>query len=225
MIATDAAADAFAVISSVAVPDAFAAVEDAYETAMIAEVGALCRHIPHRDLCIQLDLCNEMCIWDGQKTEAVPYGDEPQERILGRMQRLCTAVPDDVELELHLCYGDFGARHFVEPRDAGKMVDFADAMTKAISHPLAYIHVPVPMSRTDDAFHRPLKELSLAAGTKLFLGLVHAADGVEGARNRIAAASPYAPPFGIATECGMARARSEQTVRKLLQIHADVLAG
>jgi hypothetical protein len=33
------------------------------------------------------------------------------------------------------------------------------------------------------------------------------------------------PKFGIATECGMARARSEETVRKLLKIHADVLAG
>jgi hypothetical protein len=33
------------------------------------------------------------------------------------------------------------------------------------------------------------------------------------------------PEFGIATECGMARARSERTVRKLLQIHADVLTG
>ena len=40
------------------------------------------------------------------------------------------------------------------------------------------------------------------------------------------AARRYAPAsFGIATECGMARARSEATVRALLQIHADVLAG
>ena len=56
----------FAVVSSVVVADALAPVEAAYERAMTAEVAAICRHIPHRDLCIQWDLCNEMIIWDGQ---------------------------------------------------------------------------------------------------------------------------------------------------------------
>jgi len=216
----------FAVVSSVAMPNALAAVEAAYERAMIAEVAALCRHIPHGDLCIQWDLCNEMCVWDGQTSEAVPYADEPHDKILGRMQRLCAGIPADVDLGLHLCYGDFGARHFVEPRDAARMVDFANALSGTIAHPLAYIHLPVPMSRSDDAFHRPLAELKLNPATRLYLGVVHAGDGTEGAKARIAAARRYAPrAFGIATECGMARARSEATVRALLQIHADVLNG
>jgi hypothetical protein len=55
--------------------------------------------------------------------------------------------------------------------------------------------------------------------------VVHAKDGVVGANARIAAARRYVPTFGIATECGMARARSEDTVRALLQIHADVCGG
>ena len=46
-----------------------------------------------------------------------------------------------------------------------------------------------------------------------------------GTRARLAAAQRYAPKFGIATECGMARARSEDTVRALLKIHADICAG
>ncbi|HTZ02749.1 MAG TPA: hypothetical protein VMC05_10485, partial [Xanthobacteraceae bacterium] len=50
----------FAVVSSVAVPAASDAIEAAYEKAMMAEVAALARHIPHRDLCIQWDVCNEM---------------------------------------------------------------------------------------------------------------------------------------------------------------------
>jgi hypothetical protein len=215
----------FAVVSSVVVADALPAVEAAYERTMIAEVGALCRHIPHRDLCIQWDLCNEMIIWDGQKTGAIPHADEPREKLLDRMQRLCAGIPDDVEIGLHLCYGDFAGRHFVEPQDAAKMVEFANALAKTIEHRLAYIHMPVPVERSDDAFHRPLRDLELAAGTALFLGLVHASDGVEGARARIATASRYAPKFGIATECGMARARSEEMVRTLLQIHADLCAG
>ena len=210
----------FAVVSSVVVPEALAAVEAAYEKAMIAEVAALCRHIPHRDLCIQWDVCNEMVIWDGQKTDAVPIPDEPREAILARMQRLCAAIPDDVELGLHLCYGDFAGKHFIEPKDAAAMVDFANALSRTIPHRLAYIHMPVPVDRSDDAFHRPFRDLKLNAGTALFLGVVHAKDGAEGTKARIAAARRYAPDFGIATECGMARARSEEIVRSLLKIHA-----
>ena len=215
----------FAVVSSVVVADALPAVEAAYERAMIAEIAALCRHIPHHDLCLQWDLCNEMIIWDGQKTDAVPHPDQPREEILARMQRLCRGVPDDVQLGLHLCYGDFAGKHFVEPKDATKMVDFANALTGAIEHKLAYVHMPVPIDRSDDAFHRPLASLRLGEGTELFLGLVHVRDGVDGAGKRMAAARRYAPEFGIATECGMARARSEETVRALLKIHADLCAG
>jgi methionine synthase II (cobalamin-independent) len=215
----------FAVVSSVVVADALPAVEAAYERAMIAEVAAIYRHIPHQDLCIQWDLCNEMIIWDGQQTDAVPYADTSRESLLARLRRLCARIPPDTELGLHLCYGDFAGRHFVEPRDAGKMVDFANALAKTITHKLAYIHMPVPLERDDDAFHRPFADLDLPAGTELYLGVVHIKDGVEGARRRIAAARRHAPNFGIATECGMARARSEDIVRKLLQIHADVCAG
>jgi methionine synthase II (cobalamin-independent) len=207
-------------VSSVVVPEALAAVEAAYEKAMIAEVAALCRHIPHRDLCIQWDLCNEMVVWDGQQTDAVPFADEPRDKILARMQRLCAAIPGDVELGLHLCYGDFAGKHFIEPKDAAAMVDFANALSRAIAHKLAYIHMPVPVERSDDAFHRPFRDLKLDAGTALFLGVVHAKDGAEGTKVRIAAARRYAPDFGIATECGMARARSEEIVRSLLKIHA-----
>jgi methionine synthase II (cobalamin-independent) len=70
-----------------------------------------------------------------------------------------------------------------------------------------------------------LSGLKLLDGTELYLGVVHAKDGVEGTKARIAAAHRYVPEFGIATECGMARARSEETVRTLLKIHAQVCAG
>src|SRR5215510_1811080 len=212
----------FAVVSSVVVADALAPVEAAYERAMLAEVAALCRHIPNRDLCLQWDLCNEMVIWDGQQTGAVPYPEVPRAALLARLARICSAVPDDVELGLHLCYGDFAGQHFVEPKDASAMVDFANALVRTIAHKLAYIHMPVPIERIDDAFHRPFGELALASGTELYLGVVHAKDGVAGTRARIAAASRYVPRFGIATECGMARARTEATVRSLLDVHAKV---
>ena len=215
----------FAVVSSVASGEAWRAVEAGYERAMIAEVAALCRHVPHRDLCIQWDLCNEMIIWDGQPTGGAPHADEPREHLLERLQRLCADIPAEVELGLHLCYGDFGGRHFVEPVDAGKMVEFANALCRTIPHALAYIHMPVPVERSDDAFFRPFDDLKLTLGTELYLGVVHAPDGVDGMRARIAAARRHVAGFGIATECGMARARSEETVRTLLALHADICAG
>jgi hypothetical protein len=215
----------YAVVSSVVVRDALPAVEAAYERAMLAEVAALCRHVPHHDLCIQWDVCNEMVIWDGQQTDAVPVPHEPRAALLARLARLCAGVPADVELGLHLCYGDFGARHFVEPKDASAMVEFANALVEASAHPLAYIHLPVPIDRSDDAFHRPLRDLRLAPETELYLGVVHARDGVAGTRARIDVARRYVPSFGIATECGMARARTEATVRSLLSIHAEVCGG
>jgi methionine synthase II (cobalamin-independent) len=133
-------------------------------------------------------------------------------------------VPDDVELGLHLCYGDFDGKHFVEPKDASAMVEFANALAKASPHRLGYVHMPVPRERDDDAFHVPFRNLTLGEGTELYLGVVSAHDGVEGTRRRITAASRHAPPFGIATECGMARARTRETVRKLLDIHTQICA-
>jgi hypothetical protein len=104
-------------------------------------------------------------------------------------------------------------------------VDFANTLTNAIAHKLAYIHMPVPVERADDAFYQPFGDLKLDDSTELYLGLVHAKDGVDGTKARIAAARRHAPKFGIATECGMARARSEETVRGLLKIHADICAS
>ena len=131
------------------------------------------------------------------------------------------AVPHDVELGIHLCYGDFEAKHFIEPRDAGKMVELANALAKTIDHPLAFIHMPVPVERNDDGFFKPFENMQLDGKTEVYLGLVHAKDGAEGTRKRIATASKYVPRFGIACECGIARARRPELVRSLLAIHAE----
>ena len=55
------------------------------------------------------------------------------------------------------------------------------------------------------------------------LGLVHYTDGVEGGRRRIAAAERHLSDFGIATECGFGRRPSHQDVRRLIQLHAEIL--
>jgi hypothetical protein len=98
----------------------------------------------------------------------------------------------------------------------------ANALANAIDRPITYIHMPVPANRADDAYFQPLSALHLSSGTELYLGVVHAADGIEGTNKRIVAASKYASDFGVATECGIARCRTPELVRVLFAIHAAV---
>jgi hypothetical protein len=81
--------------------------------------------------------------------------------------------------------------------------------------------MPVPVERSDDAYFEPLRDLKLAPATRLFLGLVHDADGAAGTGKRIAVAARHAPDFGIATECGFGR-RPPHTIPNLLEVHAQV---
>jgi hypothetical protein len=213
----------FAVINPFCTPADAPAIEPAYEAAMLREVDSLCRAIPHQDLCIQWDICIEMVMWDGRASFIRnPFSDLRSE-IEARMKRLAAAVPRDVELGFHLCYGDWEAKHFIEPADAGKLAEFANLLADSISRPITYVHMPVPLERSDDAYFEPLRKLKLSPGTDLFLGLVHG-DGVEATRKRIETAAKYVADFGIATECGMARCRTPEIVRSLFAIHAAASA-
>ncbi len=212
----------FAVIFGQFTPAAAPIAESAYAAAMIREVQRICDAIPHRDLCIQWDVCFEMVIWDGSNPFwRWPLAGEVKQEILDRLTKLSAAVPDDVELGFHLCYGDLDAQHFFNPVDAAAMVELANAVSGKVARPIAYFHMPVPIDRTDDDFFRPLDGLNLHPETEIFLGLVHAQDGVEGVERRRNAASRHLKRFGIATECGMARARTPELVERLLQIHAS----
>jgi hypothetical protein len=51
--------------------------------------------------------------------------------------------------------------------------------------------------------------------------VVHAADGKDGTDKRIAAAARHISGFGIACECGIARARRPNLVATILSIHAQ----
>ena len=195
-------------------------IEQAYEKAMAREIEAICRHIPHKDLCIQWDVCHDMILWDGQPQDQFPLVNASREEITNRFARICVPVPDAVELGFHLCYGDFGGKHFFDPVTARHLVDIANAIARNVKHKIAYIHLPVPAPRVTDDFFAPMRDFKLAPTTEIYLGLIHAKDGVEGAKQRITLAHKYVPVFGIATECGFARARKPDLVRELLGIHA-----
>ena len=210
----------YAILSCFILPESIAAVEPAYEQAMIREVEKICASIPHDDLAIQWDVCMEMIMWDGRTPFFPPFPG--MEKVLAeKFERLCAPLPAAVELGFHLCYGDMDAKHFIEPENTGKAVGLANLLMKSAGHQVNWIHMPVPVDRDDDAYFEPLKDLHLNEETDLFLGLVHAGDGAEGTKRRMATAGKFVKDFGIATECGIARLRTPELVRQLLQVHAD----
>jgi hypothetical protein len=195
-----------------------AIVEPIYREVLLREMEAICAAIPHRDLAIQWDVSTEMGQWEGVRHA---YFSDVKSGVIERLALHCNRVPRDVELGVHLCYGSYGGRHWKEPESTANMVEAHNRLVEKLERPLSYIHMPVPVERSDDAYFAPLAGLKLAPGTKLFLGLVHDSDGVEGTRKRIAAASRHARDFGIAAECGFGR-RPPETIPSLLRVHAEV---
>lgn len=212
-----------AVVSSFFSGDDRAAIEPVYEAAVLRELDEILSGIPHEDLSIQWDVASEMGIIEraagyGKVMDAWWPGD-PFDGLVARLAALVDAVPEGVEAGVHLCYGDAGEKHFVEPADAGNLVRYANAVIAASSRPLTWLHLPVPIERDDEAYFAALADLTPVA--ELYLGLVHREDGAEGARRRIAAASPFAADFGVATECGIGRAPAG-TTEDILRAHAEV---
>ncbi len=217
-----------AVISSFFSGDDRAAIEPVYTAAILRELDEILAAVPHDDLAIQWDVASEMGIIEraagyGTVMEAWWPGD-PFDGLVSRLAALIDAVPTDVEVGVHLCYGDAAEKHFFEPADAGALVRYANAVAAAAVRPVTWLHLPVPIEHDDDAYFAPLDALALAEGTELYLGLVHREDGAEGANRRIAAASAHVSEFGVATECGIGRAPAGST-EGILRTHAEVAAG
>ncbi len=195
-----------------------AAVEPAYERAMLAEVDAIARAVPRDRLAIQWDVAVEVALLEGLRE---PHFADVENGIVERLVRLGEAVPADAELGFHLCYGDAAHRHFKEPEDLGKLVRVANAVAAGLARRLDWIHVPVPRNRDDITYFAPLAGLRLPPTARLFLGLVHRTDGVDGAHRRIRAARAFVRDFGVGTECGLGR-RPPVTIPELLALHAEI---
>jgi len=208
-----------AVMWAFIVADQFRSVWPVYEQAMTEEIAEIVRTIPHPDLAIQMDVAAEVVALETRE----PARNLSVDELVEAIARVSNLVPTGVELGIHLCYGDPGGKHVVQPKDLGFSVDLANRLIAAINRPLGWIHMPVPIDRNDDAYFVPLKNLGLKPGTELYLGLVHFRDGLEGAKRRIAVAERIAPQnFGIAFECGLGRRPPEEPIRPFLELHREI---
>jgi hypothetical protein len=219
------------VIGSFFVAEDRAAVEPAYERALLGELDRILSAVPHDQLAIQWDTALEFGFLERVEIRgnriAAWFGEEHGEVLAGvveRAARQAAAVPADVEVGYHLCYGDVEEHHFVEPADAAMLAEVLTGIFAESPRAITWVHLPVPIERDDAAYFAPLATVEWPEGTEIYLGLLHHEDGVAGALRRAERASEIVPAFGVATECGFGRGPSERTA-SLLDLHAEVSAA
>lgn len=209
----------FGVIGVFMTPRAVAALENAYTEAMLREMAAICDHIPHEDLAFQWDVCREMSEWDAGGNADGMLGDDGHAGIVARMKRLSDPIPLGVRHGYHFCYGNFDGGDVELPRDPKAMISLYHALCEAVERPIDWVHMPVP-GHAGEAFFADFSELHLRPETELFVGVVHDAEETAALRERVLLAQRHVPSFGVAARCGIARGRSSEAVRSLLDAHA-----
>jgi hypothetical protein len=199
-------------------PSSLAEYLPVYERSLLIALRRIVDAIPHPDLSIQWDVCQEVLVFE----QFFPHRPASYKAdIFAELARLGDAVPADVECGYHLCYGSPRDAHVVMPKDTAILVEISNGLIDRLRRPLDFLHLPVPQDRTDSAYYAPLRDLHLPAGTTLYLGLIHH-DDAAGDQARIAAASAVVSSFGVATECGWGRGDPEK-IPDLLTAHRHAM--
>lgn len=172
-----------------------------YERALKNALANIVAAIPAQDLTIQWDVCEEVLAFEGYFKDRPPHY---KRQIFDMLGRLGDAVPLDVELGYHLCYGSPKDEHLVQPKDAAILVEMMEGMVAATSRRVDFLHIPVPKDRTDDTYYAPLQSWKRPADLTLYLGLLHHDDDA-GDRARMAVARRFVDDFGLSAECGWGR--------------------
>jgi hypothetical protein len=199
-------------------PSSLAAYLPVYERSLLKALRQIVDAIPRQDLSIQWDVCQEVLVFEHYFAHRP---DTYKADIFAELARLGDAVPPDVELGYHLCYGSPRDAHLVMPKDTGILVEIGNGLIDGLKRRLDFLHLPVPQDRTDAAYYAPLRDLRSPANTTLYLGLIHH-DDHDGDQARIASASAVVPSFGVASECGWGRSDPER-VPDLLAAHRHAM--
>jgi hypothetical protein len=173
----------------------------AYEDAVRRDLSTIFVRIPADELAIQIDVCTELRDIQG----ALPHSpDRPTKfkETIDAVARLASMVPEPALLGLHWCYGTLGGWPMVRIEDLDLCTRLTNAAIEAISRRVDYVHLPV-LPDAGDSYFSPARNLRLANGTHVYLGLIHHVDGMEGFRKRMAIARRHLKKeFGVASDCG-----------------------
>jgi hypothetical protein len=168
------------------------------ETAVAAEIGKIVELIPAKDLAIQWDCSTE--VQDAYGAIAALPREDAIERNTRQFRHLSAALPADVALGYHFCFGTLGGWPRFRPDDLGATVKLANAIVEASGRRVDWIHIPL-LDRTDDTFFAPLTRLE-PRGARVYLGAIH---NMATFAQRVATARKYLPEFGLAAYCGLGR--------------------
>ena len=186
-----------------------------YERSLLRALDEIVAAIPHRELSIQWDICQEVLVFENY------FPSRPADyrtRIFALLERMGAAVPGEVELGYHLCYGSPADQHLVMPKDAAILTEIARAILERARRPVDFLHLPVPRERDDAGYFAPLRDLRLPAATRLYLGLIHHGDADGDRRRMDTARAAVGGGFGVATECGWGRGEPTR-LEGLLESH------
>jgi hypothetical protein len=204
-------------------PEDLPAIGASYEQALFADLAKALANMPHDRVAVQWDIAMEFGLLEG----AMGMPRVPVEQIATGIVRAVDQVPADVPVGLHLCYGDYGHKHFVEPESLQMQVDLLNAVVATASRPLDFVSFTVPQGRGDAEYFAPLAALQ-APDTELNLALVpyhpdRQAEGTTATQIGHVDALLDGREWGICTECGMGRAAADD-VPALLDLHRTILA-
>jgi hypothetical protein len=199
-------------------------VDAAYEDAFEREVRAIVDEIPADDLVIQIDACPEVI--DLEAPLPWTAGTPSEERFDGYVDsiaRLMRAVPEQVPLGIHWCYGTLGGWPTVPMPNVDLCVRFCNAVDQNGARTLDYVHIPAP-PEIDDAFVAALDGLEIDPDTtRVYMGIIHPEDGDAGVANRAQIVSKRLSDFGLAYVCGFGRLLTS-SLPHIIDIHANAAA-
>jgi hypothetical protein len=207
--------------------------------ALAREIGDIVAAIPGQDLTIQLDIAMEAEHEEWLRNPAAfdtPIHREfhwTLEQMAESAAWLANQVPADVELGFHIC--SIWHHYQAGGQDNAVLVDTVNAIASRVTRPIGYVHLPtIPEHAVTD--FAPLSRLALGPDTALFVGVIHATDGLSGALRRMRDVAAVVPEFGIASFCGLGlpqhanatdlpkalrRGATSATLAAVLDLHRD----
>jgi hypothetical protein len=134
----------------------------AYERSLLKTLRNILGAIPSRDLSIQFDVCQEVLLFENYFPVREP---NYKQLVFEQFAKLGAAVPNDVELGFHLCYGSPGDQPLLILEDAAVLVELMNGIGDCLRRPVEFFHIPVPNRATEAFFVPPAGRQPFVSGS------------------------------------------------------------
>jgi len=117
---------------------------DAFQEALIRETERIAQNVSANDLVIQWDCPIETINVAGRDIGRKDQS-EPLQRFLDSLAAVAMNVPASAFMGVHLCYGNLGERHVLEPTDLSVCVTMANAACALVGRQIDYFHSAISL--------------------------------------------------------------------------------